>query len=342
MYGRIPTSFIKRTEEFKQIISTFKSDTPSTLAYTITGIRGAGKTVLLRAVSNELQKNGDFIVVDLNPQDEMIGSFGQKLYYEGKKKKLFLDFELTIDFKYVLLKINTDENIRNVEVVAERLIKAANKDKKKILITIDEVNNTQDIKKFANFYQSMVGKGYNVFLLMTGLKNNIDVLIESKATSFLSRTPKITLKPLDLVEIVKEYKKVFDIDDDIASQLAKLTKGYAFAYQVLGYFFFESKDKIINQELLDEYDEYLRKNGYDVIWNELTSKEKELCLAIYKSKNKDANEIMLLANMKQSNYQNYRTSLINKGIIEVAGYGKIDFSLPRFDRFIGVNMVYFQ
>ena len=341
MYGRIPSSFIERTSEFKKIVETFRNENPSTLAYTITGTRGTGKTVLLRAVAKELQENSEFVVVDLNPQEEMISSFGQKLYYEGRKIKIFLDYNLTIDLKYVQLEVGKNDRISNPEVIGERLIRTLEKKKKRILITIDEVNNTPDIKKFANFYQAMIGKGYHIFLLMTGLKNNIDVLIESNATSFLSRTPKITLQPLDLVEIVKEYKKVFSIENDIASQLAKLTKGYAFAYQVLGYFFFESKSKVIDDILLEQYDEYLRKNGYDVIWNELTNKEKELCIAICKSNSKDTAEIMGLANMKESNYQNYRTSLINKGIIEVAGYGKVDFALPRFSEFIKAILVYY-
>lgn len=341
MYGRIPSSIIERTAEFKAIINTFTSDTPSTLAYTITGIRGAGKTVLLRAIARELQEKNDFLVVDLNAQEEMISSFGQKLFYEGRRIKLFFDFNLTIDFKYVQLEIGKDDKINNPEVIGERLIKDLEKKNKRILITIDEVNNTQDIKKFANFYQSMVGKGYHVFLLMTGLKNNIDVLVESSATSFLSRTPKITLKPLDLVDIAKEYKKVFSIDDVKAFSLAKLTKGYAFAYQVLGYHFYESASREIDDELLDQYDEYLRKNGYSVIWNELTDREKGLCIAIHNSNSKDTSDIMNLADLKESNYQNYRASLISKGIIEVVGYGKVDFALPRFDEFIQSISVYF-
>lgn len=342
MYGRIPSSIIERTKEFKKIISTFNDNNPSTLAYTITGIRGSGKTVLLRAAAKELQENSDFVVVDLNPQEEMINSFGQKLFYEGRKLKLFLDFELTIDLKFIQLTVGKNDKINNPEVIAERLIKNLHDEKKRILITIDEVNNTTEIKKFANFYQSMIGKGYNIFLLMTGLKNNIDVIVESNATSFLSRTPKITLHPLDLIDISKEYKKILSIDDDVAFPLARLTKGYAFAYQVLGYFFYESNTHIIDENLLEEYDEYLRKNGYDVIWNELTIKEKELCIAIYKSQNKTTHEIMTISKMKESNYQNYRKSLIEKEILEASEYGKVDFALPRFDSFIKAILVYFE
>ena len=339
MYGKIPASFIERDEEFIEITNTFSSKVPSTLAYMITGVRGAGKTVLMREVAKALREKQGFITVDLNPQGKLIESFAQKLFYEGRAHKLFQNFELTIDFKFAQLSIGGEEKINDPEVVAERLIKDA---KRKILVTIDETNNTQEMKKFANFYQSMIGEGYEVYLLMTGLKNNIDALIQSKAASFLSRTPKIVLGPLDLVAIVNEYARVFGIDAALASQLARLTKGYAFAYQVLGYFFYESKFRQIEDGLLRKYDEYLRKNGYEVIWNELTAREQQFCIALHKSIGKEAKEILRLVNIKESNYQNYRGSLIEKGIIEAKGYGKLDFTLPRFDEFINAMMVYFD
>lgn len=341
MYGRIPSSFIKRSEEFKKIHTTFTSDFPNTLAYMITGIRGTGKTVFLRVLSGELKEKHGFLVVDLNAQEEMISSFAQKLYYLGRGNSLFLDFKLSIDLKFIHLEVGKNETISNPEIIAEQLINAARKKNKKILITIDEVNNTEEMRKFANFYQSMVGAGYDVFLLMTGLKKNIDVLIESSAASFLSRTPKITLGPLDLVDIAHEYRRVFKLEDETPERLARLTNGYAFAYQVIGYFFFESISKTIDDTFLSSVDEYLRKNAYDVIWNELTRKEKELCIALNRSINKTADEVMTITGMKESNYQNYRAGLIGKGILEANAYGKIDFALPRFGEFIRVNMVYY-
>ena len=50
---------------------------------------------------------------------------------------------------------------------------------------------------------------------------------------------------------------------------------------------------------------------------------------------------MTITGMKESNYQNYRAGLIEKGILEANAYGKIDFALPRFGEFIRVNMVYY-
>ncbi len=214
------------------------------------------------------------------------------------------------------------------------MLKKANENNKKVLITIDEVTPSNEIKKFANFYQSMIGKNYNLFLLMTGLKNNINSLIGSNTSSFLSRTPKINLTPLNEISIAKEYERILKIDFQLSVTLSKLTKGYAFAYQVLGYLFFESDKKEINDTLLKNYDKYLQDNGYNIIWKDLTNKEQNICFAISDSKNKETKEIMNLANMKESNFQNYRNKLIEKEIISPTGYGKVDFTLPRFNEFV--------
>ncbi len=341
MYGRAPYSLIARPEQYEEILSTFNSQYPSTFAYLITGIRGSGKTVMLRSIYNELSNLDNWITIDVNSQGNIIKDLSEKLLIEGKKFNLFLNWSICLNAKIFSLQINNQEIITNPEIIFERLLKKANENNKKILITIDEVTPSNEIKKFANFYQSMIGKNYNLFLLMTGLKNNINSLIGSNTSSFLSRTPKINLSPLNEVSIAKEYEKLLNIQLPLAVSLSKLTKGYAFAYQVLGYLFFESNEKEINNSLLRDYDKYLQSNGYDIIWKDLTGKEKDLCFAIADSKNKQSKEIMDLSHMKESNFQNYRNKLIEKEIITASGYGKIDFTLPRFQEFTEL-MKYFN
>ncbi len=341
MYGRSPYSLIARPEQYEEILSTFNNQNPSTFAYLITGIRGSGKTVMLRSIYNYLSKLDDWITIDINSQGNIIKDLSEKLLIEGNKFKLFLNWSIRLDAKIFSLQIGNKETITNPEIIFEKLLKKANENNKKVLITIDEVTSSNEIKKFANFYQSMIGKNYNIFLLMTGLKNNINTLISSNTSSFLSRTPKVNLTPLNEVSIAKEYEKLLKIDFSLAVSLSKLTKGYAFAYQVLGYLFFESDKKEINDDLLKNYDKYLESNGYNIIWKDLTNKEQELCFAIADSSNQDTKEIMKLSNMKESNFQNYRNKLIEKEIIYAPGYGKIDFTLPRFKEFIEL-MKYFR
>lgn len=78
---------------------------------------------------------------------------------------------------------------------------------------------------------------------MTGLYENIYNLQNDKVLTFLYRAPKLILEPLNYTAIRKQYMDIFSLDIDAAGELASLTKGYPFAFQVLGYLYWENRDK---------------------------------------------------------------------------------------------------
>ena len=169
---------------------------------------------------------------------------------------------------------------------------------------------------------------------MTGLKENVEAIINDRAATFLSRAPKIELEPLSLPNIALEYKEIFRIDTNLSIEMAKLTNGYAFAYQVLGYIFYEKKYNTINESLIKEYDSYLWKNGYNKFWNELTKKEKDFVISMSLTKYNSKEEILNQNLISESNYSQYRKRLLEKGIITVSGFNHLSFVLPRFKEFI--------
>ena len=177
-------------------------------------------------------------------------------------------------------------------------------------------------------------KGYPVFLLMTGIRDNIDQLISDSAMTFLSRTPKIELGPLSMPAIARKYQEILNVDEKMSLDLAKLTSGYAFAFQVLGYILFGKAKISINQELFSEYDDKLAESGYNTFWKELTTNEKQLCIAIANSIDGQVDVIQKKSGMKLSNFNNYRARLIRKEIISASGYGKLTFTLPRFKEYV--------
>lgn len=50
MCGMIPSSLVLRSDTFDKIVSTFSNANTNSGTFIITGIRGSGKTVLLRSV----------------------------------------------------------------------------------------------------------------------------------------------------------------------------------------------------------------------------------------------------------------------------------------------------
>ncbi|MBQ7995497.1 MAG: AAA family ATPase [Bacilli bacterium] len=341
MYGRIPNeSFVERDYIVDNVMSVFSGDNPSTMAYAITGVRGSGKTVLLRDITNKFSQKKDWITVNLNFGSDLVVSLANKLLHAGSKDKLFLNWKITVTASIVSLTMGrSKEQITDPEIIIEELLKKIKKSKKRVLIAIDEVNNTKEMRYFANVFQTVIGRGYDVFLLMTGLENNILSLFNNKATSFLARTPKIKLNPLDIKEIAMKYQKHLGLNMERSIELAKITKGYAFAYQVLGYYLFEDSDLPL-ESILNKFDSYMRNNGYDVIFNDLTSTEKKFCLALEECNSQDVSEVAKASKMNSNNFNKYRLILIEKGIIESVGYGKISFVLPRFNEFVSYVRLY--
>ncbi len=64
------------------------------------------------------------------------------------------------------------------------------------------------------------------------------------------------------------------MSEEVAYELAIMTKGYAFAYQAFGKYMWESKEKEISPIVLAQVDEALAQKVYDKIWSELSPKDK--------------------------------------------------------------------
>ena len=239
-FGKEPTNKINREIELDEIVNTFSNENPSSEVYILTGPRGSGKTVAMTSLSDYYANKKDFIVVDLNPEMELLEQLASKLYDRGKVKKLFVKTEFNFSFHGVSLSINGDFPLVNVSTLLDKIFTYLKSKKYKVLITIDEVVSNQYMKIFAHEFQRFMRQNYDVFLLMTGLYENISNLENEKSLTFLYRAPKIQLNSLSIKKITTSYQNVFGIDYNDAFNLAKMTKGYAFAYQLLGYILFKS------------------------------------------------------------------------------------------------------
>lgn len=89
---------------------------------------------------------------------------------------------------------------------------------------------THEIKSIHNFFGRVTTP---IIQRYTDLQTIFDDF-NDKPLIFPFRAPKIQLSPLSIFSIASSHKYIFDIDDDESISLAKATKGYAFAYQVLG------------------------------------------------------------------------------------------------------------
>ena len=115
--------------------------------------------------------------------------------------------------------------------------------------------------------------------------------------------------------------------------MTNLTKGYSYAFQVLGYLKWENKDKETD-ELLPQYDQYLEEYVYSKIWSELSENDKKVVQSMSENGETDVTAIRKGLGMTPSEFSVYRDRLKKKGLINTEQYGHISFILPRFDVYV--------
>ena len=335
-FGTLPTQYISRLTQTNQILETFRADRPANHVYMLTGIRGSGKTVMMTDISEKLRKEKGWIVVEISPERDMLEGLAATLYAVPELHALFVKAKL--DFSALGLGVSFENSapITDVEVAVNRMLEHITKAGKRLLVTVDEVTNNDNVKVFAAAIQIYLRRGYNVFLIMTGLYDNLYNLQNEKTLTFLYRAPKIIMDPLNYTAIVSHYKKTFDIESEKAEHMAKLTKGYSFAFQVLGYLMWESKSKEID-DVLPQYDQYLDEYIYDKIWSEMSETDKKVVGYIAISGETNVGKIRKQLNMTTPQFSVYRDRLKRKGVISTAQYGYISLLLPRFDEYVKLH-----
>lgn len=317
-FGTVPEQFISRPLQTNKIVSDFLADKPGSNTYMITGVRGSGKTVMLTEIAKTLDERDDWVTVELNPEDDLMDALASKLYNIKDIKPASIE--------------KAGPGMTS-EVMVQMMLNVLAKHHKRLLVTIDEASNSEYIKKFAHSYQIFIRDEYPIYMIMTGLYENIYDLQNEKTLTFLYRVPRITLEPLNIPMIAGAYASIFDISTEESARMAALTKGYPFAFQVLGYIRWTHRGQELDR-MIPEYDHYLADYIYDKIRHELSETDKKVVLVM--SDNEDYMKIQTLRealDMSSSLFSTYRDKLIRKGLVDVSKYGRIGLILPRFREF---------
>lgn len=332
VFGKNPNQLISRPAQSNLILETFLDDEPSQQIFMITGLRGAGKTVFMTDIAKQIEKEQDWIVVNLSPENNLLESLASKLSSENNLAKIFKNAKINLSFFGFGLEVSGVAPITDIETAIAKMLESLKKQKKKLLVTIDEVVSTDTMRKFASAFQIFVRQDLPIFLLMTGLYENISELQNEKTLTFLYRATKIDLKPLNIKNIASNYKKTLGVSEELSLKMAKLTKGYPFAFQVLGYFMWNSEGKL--NDILDEYSQYLEEYVYEKIWSELSNKDREIAYGIAMTETGKISDIRAFLKLNTNEFNPYRKRLIKRGIINGDVRGYVTFTLPLFEEFV--------
>ncbi|MCR4990098.1 MAG: ATP-binding protein [Lachnospiraceae bacterium] len=333
-FGIEPKEYIIRKQLEDSVIESFESETPSNYMYMLSGMRGVGKTVVLSSLTEYLSSKKNWVVINVSPDMDILNVIAANLYGRSSFKRLFKDAKIDLSALGIGISIKNSSPVYDITVALEQLISELKKKDYRVLIAIDEVVNSPSVRLFAGTYQILLRKKLPVFLLMTGLYENINNLQNEKTLTFLYRAPKIYLEPLSMFMIAKSYRATLGVDEDVAKEMARLTKGYAYAYQVLGYLYWdkikERKSGNCLNDLLDEYDATLSEYVYEKIWSELPETELAIVTLLVKNGQMKIADVKSALSLSDSKLSVYRDRLKRRGLIDVSQYGRLSLLPPRF------------
>lgn len=329
VFGKMPSNFIERDNEIGEIIATFSEKEPSIRAYILTGIRGCGKTVALSKIEKEFRAKKDYIVLSLNSDLNLLDSTAEELNQIANRLNILKNVDFGISLFGANIEKKSSETNESSNLRIDKLLNSFTQKGKRVLFCIDEISNTQNIKSFCQAFNTWLRKDYDVIIVMTGLKKNILSLQGDDRISFLKRAEKVELTSLSIRSIKANYEKELNLPEDIAVQMAQFTKGYPYAFQVLGYLCFKHQKSYM--DIVDLFDEKLANNVYDIVWSDLTERERTVLKAIINSPSLTTKDILSSSNIDSNTYNEYRNILITKGLIKTIEYGRIDLVMPRFE-----------
>ncbi len=354
-FGAQPNKYISSELE-ESIIENFSYERPSERCYILTGVRGSGKTVMMSSISKKLSQDDKWIICNLVLNDEVVTQFAAKLAEHPLCSKHFLkaaNVSISIAGISAGIEYNKDK-IFDIYTLIGKMLESLAKAEKKVMITLDDIYISDGMVAFAQMFQHLITdpKELPVYLIMTGLYQNYRELTDVKneklkGCTFLTRTLDREVPPLDDSQMAVSYFNTFDIEEKEGIRLAKMTKGYAFAYQVLGYWYFEKyvnkNDSVKDVEV--EYRSELIKYSYNKLWSELSEKDKQIIYALVEleADNKQVKRLDVMNyisakgdEITSSTFNKYRERLLGKGIISTSNNrdGMIWLPLPQFGEFV--------
>ncbi|WP_044936447.1 hypothetical protein [Pseudobutyrivibrio sp. LB2011] len=330
-----------------EIIANFESEESFKYVYKIVGLRGSGKSVEYSLVMNYFRDKKNWLVYSLsaggNPTQTLLSLLSKESFINDKSISKSIGATASVGGDIVLMSANgsantsitvkDNENFYSDEAALQEMIEESQKSNYKILIGIDDIAKSDEMVRFLSILGTIMMKpDVNVRFICTGLSKNIEDFVNVPHLSFFVRNEAVKMKPLDYHSIARKYRQLLVVPQEDAINLAKFTKGYAYAYQVLGEICFKLKKSIIDEEIKHEFDDIIGSQ-YDLLWDSLTEAEQQLVKIILNTESGQVSEIKKKME-KESGYTSLRDRLMKKHMLITQSRGTVSVPLPRFKEYV--------
>lgn len=214
-----------------------------------------------------------------------------------------------------------------------------------VLITIDEVQDAdpETLSRLAVTYQDLVRDEANVALIMAGLTPGIGRLLDLPGTTFLRRARRYELGPLQDEDVARVLQQTASDAGkpfvDVAPAV-DIASGYPYLVQLVGYLAFNrAADTITVADVEAVREECVETMGTQVHHPSL--KDVPAAQLAYLRAMADLGEETVSTSdvaeelgKAPNATTDTRGKLVDRGLIEVAGWGKVRFALPYLADFL--------
>ena len=190
---------------------------------------------MMTEVSAVIRETTSWVVVELSPERGMLHALAAELSNRKELLQIFRDAKINLSVLGFGLEIDSEPPITDVVAALDRMLEQLTRKGKKVLVAVDEAAPNAHVREFTSQFQISIRNGHAVFLLMTGLCENVYELQNKSTLTFLYRAPKVAMEPLNAKLVARQYQRTFDISEEEAIAMSRLVRGYPYAYQVLGY-----------------------------------------------------------------------------------------------------------
>jgi len=350
-FGSIPLQLAGRDRVIRDILNGLNNGPGDPNRATIfVGARGLGKTVLLAKIAEEASANG-WISVNVNAAPDMLDEI--LIQARDNAKEILASESLSritsISVAGVGFSRSINQSNRNTTWRSEMtsIVKELNEKGVGLLITVDEVDvRIDELRTVITTFQHFVRERREVALLMAGLPPKVSNLLRNDSISFLRRAFQHHLEAIEESEVRFSIKKTIElagrtIENEALGLAVENTKGFPFMIQLIGYQMWRQHPELENISYADvEEGIVMAKNDLDrMIFNttyrELSEKDIAFLTAMLADKEySNISEIAARMNVTPKYAGMYRNRLIEQGIIDSSGYGKVAFALPMFREYI--------
>lgn len=342
-FGDVPKIYLDSGHIADQVVDKISSS-EFARSFFITGVRGSGKTALMTQIEHKLSGQSHCHLINLINDQSLLPSFVSQLQQvAGGQVDRLLNSITSVNAGNFSIKLNSSSQSGN-DVLSKvmGLMKRLKQHHDYVLVTIDEVTNDSALRSLAQLFNELKRHNMPIFLIMTGLPDIIlDVQNDSKLT-FLLRSEKIVMSPLQKGNMAITYQEIFKCSPNVAVKMAQIVQGYSYAFQLLGYLAYEECQHhsrgLSLEDLATVKPRFLVSlfdNAYQKIFVDLSPQDQRYLVAA--NSHKTFTEIAEQMGVSKSYASQYRRRALARHLIVPVGYGRVKFSLPSFGTFLSAT-----